>query len=202
MRRITYQPPSPAGWLRKNSYGIHQLIATNPPMDKSMNFRPARLRDSYDRSRTHTFLLGCFLLGTIILTTSCSVIKTGFSTLRTGYRVVKGTVKGTIWVARGTYQLTKENTKLMYHIGTFAFEVVRAPSEYPVIRDDVQTMDGLPVKEAIRLGRVKTAPYTVKGQYYRPDDRCQRTDLRRNGLGLVVWGRNLASAWRGDDCQW
>jgi rare lipoprotein A len=88
--------------------------------------------------------------------------------VKTSYRVVKRTVKGTIWVVRGTYQFTKETTKLVYHIGKFSFEVVRAPLEYPLVRDDLETIDGLPVKEAIRLGRVKSAPYTVKGQYYVP----------------------------------
>ncbi len=112
-----------------------------------------------------------FLLLLIILmagVTSCSVLRTTFSTMKTGYRVAKSTVKGTIWAVRGTYELTKETTKLVYHIGKFTFEVVRAPLEYPLVRDDLQTIDGLPVKEAIRQGRVKNAPYTVKGQHYVP----------------------------------
>lgn len=29
--------------------------------------------------------------------------------------------------------------------------------------DDIEVIDGLPVNEAIRLGRVKAARYTVKG---------------------------------------
>lgn len=56
----------------------------------------------------------------------------------------------------------------MYHIGMFTFEVVRAPLDYPLTRDDLQTIDGLPPKEAIRQGRVKNAPYTVKGHHYVP----------------------------------
>ncbi len=126
--------------------------------------------------RCKNFKIGSLLLFPILLTlTSCSVIeipfnaiKTTFSVIKTGYRVAKKTVKGTIWVVSGTYELTKGATKLVYHIGKFTFEVVRAPLEYPLIRDDIQTIDGLPVKEAIRLGRVKAAPYTVKGQHYVP----------------------------------
>ena len=59
-------------------------------------------------------------------------------------------------------------TNLVYHIGTFTFEVVRAPLDVCLVRDELQTIDGLPVTEAIRLGRVKTAPYTVNGSRYIP----------------------------------
>jgi rare lipoprotein A len=114
---------------------------------------------------SHSSVLFVILL---IALTSCSVLKTTFSTVKTGYRVAKSTVKGTIWVVRGTYELTKETTRLAYHVGKFTFEVVRAPLEYPLVRDDLQTIDGLPVKEAIRQGRVKTAPYTVNGYHYVP----------------------------------
>ena len=129
------------------------------------------------------------LLPLLLTLASCSVIegtfsaiKSTFSILKTGYRVAKKTVKGTIWVVRGTYELTKETTTLVYHIGKFTFEVVRAPLEYPLIRDDIQTMDGLPVKEAIRLGRVKAAPYTVKGRHYAPMSLVSAQAYEETGL--------------------
>ncbi|TKB93821.1 MAG: septal ring lytic transglycosylase RlpA family protein [Nitrospira sp.] len=109
-------------------------------------------------------------------------MKTTFSVIKTGYRVAKKTVRGTIWVVRGTYELTKGATKLVYHIGKFTFEVVQAPLEYPLIRDDIQTIDGLPVKEAIRLGRVKAAPYTVKGQRYVPMSLASAQTYEETGL--------------------
>ncbi|HWF61479.1 MAG TPA: septal ring lytic transglycosylase RlpA family protein [Nitrospira sp.] len=114
------------------------------------------------------FTLPLLLLVIVMTLTSCSVIKTTFSVIKTTYKTIKGAVKGTVWVVRGTYQLTKETTRLVYHIGKFTFEVVRAPLDYPLTRDDIQTIDGLPVKEAIRQGRVKNAPYTVKGHHYVP----------------------------------
>lgn len=132
-----------------------------------MKYHPLSLRRVREGVRPVTFLPLILLLATLNLA-SCSVIDWTFSTIKTGYRVMKGTVKGTVWVVRGAYQFTKGATKLVYHIGKFSFEVVRAPLEYPLVRDDVQTIDGLPVKEAIRLGRVKNAPYTVKGRYYVP----------------------------------
>lgn len=75
--------------------------------------------------------------------------------IKTGDRATKSTVKGTVWVVRGTYHLTKEATTLVYHAGRFTFEVVRAPLDAPLVRDELQTIDGLPVTEAIRLGRMK-----------------------------------------------
>jgi rare lipoprotein A len=54
--------------------------------------------------------------------------------------------------------------------------------EYPLIRDDIQTIDGLPVKEAIRLGRVKAAPYTVKGQRYVPMNMVNAQTYEETGL--------------------
>lgn len=151
---------------------------------RTMKFHRLSVRHDCERLRTGTVLLFLLLLATLNLA-SCSVIDATFSTIKTGYRVIKGTVKGTIWVVRGTYQFTKETTKLVYRIGKFTFEVVRAPLEYPLVRDDVQSIDGLPVKEAIRLGRVKTAPYTVKGQYYVP--MSVSTAQTYEETGLASW---------------
>jgi len=63
--------------------------------------------------------------------------------------------------------------------------VVWAPLEYSLVRDDIQTIDGLPVKEAIWLGRVKAMPCTVKGQRYVPMsmDSAQTYDE----TGLASW---------------
>ena len=139
--------------------------------------------------RTYRLTLPLLLFPTLLTLTSCSVIetsfaaiKTTFSAIKTGYRVVKKTVKGTIWVVRGTYQFTKATTKLVYQIGKFTFEVVRAPLEYPLMMDDLETIDGLPVKEAIRLGRVKTAPYTVKGRHYVPMTLASAQTYEETGL--------------------
>lgn len=146
-----------------------------------MKPHPLSLRRVCESLRPVTFLPLFLLLATLNFT-SCSVIETTFSTIKTGYRVIKGTVKGTVWAVRGAYQFTKGTTKLVYRIGKFTFEVVRAPLEYPLVRDDVQTMDGLPVKEAIRLGRVKNAPYTVKGRYYVPMSVSNAQTYEETGL--------------------
>ncbi|GJL62878.1 MAG: hypothetical protein NPIRA04_15320 [Nitrospirales bacterium] len=68
--------------------------------------------------------------------------------------IVAGTVSGTVWVLKGVYELTIGTTKIIYHIRKFTFVVVRAPLDWPLMNDDLETIDGLPVKEAIRQGRV------------------------------------------------
>jgi len=57
--------------------------------------------------------------------------------------------------------------QLAYAVGKFTFDVVIAPLDWPLTRD-IDTIDGLPPKEAIRQGRVKNAPYVVKGRRYVP----------------------------------
>lgn len=122
---------------------------------------------------THTFHV--LILVSSLLVSSCSVIEWT-------YDVVTGVVKGTVWVLKGTYELTKGTVKLVYHIGKFTFEVVRAPMDWPLTNDDIETIDGLPVKEAIRQGRVKNAPYTVKGRRYVPMSVDEAKTYRETGI--------------------
>ena len=96
------------------------------------------------------------------------LVLTGCAIITVPYKVTKGAVKGSIWVVKGTYKLTAGTTKLLYKIGEFTFEVAKAPLEWPLLSRDIESIDGLPPKEAIRLGRVKNSPYTVKGKTYYP----------------------------------
>jgi len=106
-------------------------------------------------------IFSLFAIGAALLLHSCSVIETAFD-------IVKGTVKGGYYVVKGAYHLTAGVTKVVYHIGKFTFNVVRAPDDWPLTNDGLETIDGLPVKEAIRQGRVKASPYVVKGRRYVP----------------------------------
>ncbi len=58
--------------------------------------------------------------------------------------------------------------QILYKIGDFTFEIVRTPVEWPFGNKDIEPIDGLSPKEAIRLGRVKNSPYIVKGKTYYP----------------------------------
>lgn len=98
------------------------------------------------------------------------------------YKVVKGTVMGTYYVVRGAYELTVGTTKVVYHIGKFTYKVVRAPIDWALTRDDIESIDGLSPKEAIRRGRVKTAPYKVKGKMYYPMSVEEARSYRETGV--------------------
>jgi len=143
-------------------------------------------RVPHESARVNRVTVPFWLLTIVIVAlSSCSVLKTTASTIKTVYRIAKSTIKGTIWVVRGTYQFTKETTKLVYHIGKFTFEVIRAPLDTPLVNEDLQSIDGMPVTEAIRLGRVKTAPYTVKGSRYIP--MTVATAQAYEETGLASW---------------
>ncbi len=118
---------------------------------------------SFSRPRRKTGWLRTLLLcaALCLIVNSCSVV-----TLP--YQVVKGTVKGAYYTVKGAYELTAGTTKVVYSIGKFTFKAVKAPLDWKLTHDDIDTIDGLPPKEAIRQGRVRTAPYTVKGKTYRP----------------------------------
>jgi len=105
------------------------------------------------------FTLSLFLL--FALVTGCSLI-----TLP--YDVTKGVINGTVCIVKGTYELTAGTAKVLYKIGEFTYEVVRAPADWALTHEEIETIDGLPAKEAIRQGRVKDSAYTVNGKTYYP----------------------------------
>jgi len=98
------------------------------------------------------------------------------------YDGVTGTVKGVYYVASGTVEA-------VYHVGKFTFNVVKAPIEWSLMNDDIETIDGLPVKEAIRLGRVKNSPYRVKGKMYYPMTVAKAQRYKETGV----------ASWYGDE---
>ncbi len=123
----------------------------------------------------------CVKKKSVIIILAFSVLM-GCSAIKTSYRVTKKVVKGTIWTVKGAYELTAGTTKLVYSVGKFTFEVVRAPLDWPLMNGDIEAMDGLPVKEAIRQGRVKNSPYTVKGKRYYPMSVAQARKYRATGI--------------------
>lgn len=85
---------------------------------------------------------------------TCGVVGGSVSTT---YRVTKGVTKAAIGAGR-----------VVYKVGGFTFKVVMAPLNWPLTREEIESVDGLPPKEAIRKGRVKNAPYVVRGKRYVP----------------------------------
>jgi rare lipoprotein A len=102
-------------------------------------------------------LIGCISL----LALSCGIpTKT--------YRLTKATVKTTCAVTKGVTKAGVGTGKVAYKVGQFTFNVVMAPLSWPLTHEEIESIDDLPPKEAIRQGRVKNAPYVVHGRRYVP----------------------------------
>jgi len=99
------------------------------------------------------FLWVPFVLA-VLFFLSCSIFKTT-------YDVTKRTVET-------TYKVTKGVGKTVYQIGKYTFIVIKAPLTWPLTRKEIESIDDLPPKEAIRQGRVKKSPYVVNGKRYVP----------------------------------
>jgi rare lipoprotein A len=113
----------------------------------------------------------CWLMMGLVaghLLSACGVV-------RTTYRLTKGTVVA-------AYKVTKFAGSTVYTVGEFTFDVVTAPFSWPLIRDDIDTIDGLSPKEAIRQGRVKDSPYVVRGRRYVPMSMGQAQTYRETGI--------------------
>jgi rare lipoprotein A len=95
-------------------------------------------------------------------------LASGCAVVTVPYHAAKSVVEGSVWVAKKTYVLVAGTTKIIYKIGEYSFEVVKAPIDWALTHDEIQSIDGLPVKEAIRQDRVKSAPYVVGGNRYVP----------------------------------
>jgi rare lipoprotein A len=91
-------------------------------------------------------------------------------------------VTGIVWTVKTTYEVTAGTTKLIYKIGEYTYEVVKAPIEWALTHEEIDSIDSLPVKEAIRQERVKTAPYSVGGRQYVPMSTEKARDYREEGL--------------------
>ena len=99
---------------------------------------------------------------------SCGVIKST-------YKVTKGTLKT-------TYKVTKGAGKGVYYIGKYTFIVIKAPLSWPLMRDEIESIDDLPPKDAIRKGRVKKSPYVINGKRYVPMSVKEASKYRQKGV--------------------
>jgi rare lipoprotein A len=111
---------------------------------------------------------------------SCSVVSTT-------YDITKGTVKATYNTAKYTTKATIGTTKMVYKVGKFTFEVVMAPLDWPMTQD-IESIGGLSPMEAVRQGKVKRAPYVVRGRKYYPMTVKQAANYRE--VGTASWYGN------------
>jgi rare lipoprotein A len=115
----------------------------------------------------------------------CSVamgFSNGCAVITTPYHAAKNVVQGSVWVVKKTYVVAEGTTKIIYKIGEYTYEVVKAPIEWALTHEEIKSIDGLPVKEAIRQDRVKAAPYVVAGRQYVPMSTEKAKDYREEGL--------------------
>ena len=114
------------------------------------------------------------LFGMTLVAASCMLLS-GCGVVKIIYRVTKGTVVT-------AYKVTKFAGSTLYTVGEFTFDVVTAPFSWPLVRDDIDTIDGLSPKEAIKQGRVKASPYVVRGKRYEPMTMAQAQTYREKGV--------------------
>jgi rare lipoprotein A len=106
---------------------------------------------------------------------SCSLISTP-------YKVTKGTITTTYKVGKGAVKGAVGTGKLIYKIGDFTFKVVMAPISWPLTHEGIESIDGLPPKQAIRQGRVKRSPYVINGKRYVPMSVKKAQTYREKGI--------------------
>jgi rare lipoprotein A len=116
-----------------------------------------------------------YLLILCLVLISCQVV-------RTTYDISEETVKATYKVTKFAAKSAYSAGKLIYHVGGFTFKVVAAPLSWPLTRQEIDTIDGLPPKEAIRQGKVKKSPYVVRGKRYVPMSVEQARHYRETGI--------------------
>jgi len=116
-----------------------------------------------------------YLLILCLVLLSCQVV-------RTTYDISEETVKATYKVTKFTAKSAYSAGKLIYHVGGFTFKVVAAPLSWPLTRQEIETIDGLSPKEAIRQGKVKKSPYVVRGKRYVPMSVEQARNYRETGI--------------------
>ena len=103
------------------------------------------------------------LLVHLFVVTGCGIVSTAYDT------------------AKIVTKLTVLAVKVTYKVGKYTFEVLTAPLDWPLTHE-IDTIDGLSPKEAIAQGRVKMAPYTVKGVRYVPMSPEQAKSYRESGI--------------------
>ena len=113
---------------------------------------------------------------------AAAAFSNGCAVITVPYHAAKDVVEGSVWVVKKTYVVVAGTTKTIYRIGQYTFEVVKAPIDWALTHEEIQSIDGLPVRDAIRQGRVKTAPYVVGGKRYVPMSLEQAKNYREEGL--------------------
>ncbi|GAB6888008.1 hypothetical protein JCM13304A_15060 [Desulfothermus okinawensis JCM 13304] len=117
------------------------------------------------------FLSYCYIQSCSVVTIPYRVTKTA---IKTTYRVTKFTVKTTIFAG-----------KVVYKVGKFTYVVAKAPFNLPLTHPEIEAIDGLPPKIAIKERKVKNSPYIVFGKRYVPFSVDEAKNYRE--VGYASW---------------
>ncbi len=121
-------------------------------------------------------------LWTTLAFLAAAALLNGCAVITAPYHAAKDVIGGSVWVVKKTYVVVAGTTKTIYRIGQYTFEVVKAPIDWALTHEEIQSIDGLPVRDAIRQGRVKSAPYVVGGKRYVPMSVEEAKNYREEGL--------------------
>jgi rare lipoprotein A len=121
----------------------------------------------------------------LLLLPGFALIVAGCALVSAPFKVAKGAVTGGVWVVKTTYEVTAGTTKVIYRIGGFTYEVVKAPIGWAMTHEEIESIDGLPAKEAIRQDRIKASPYVVRGKTYVPMSLEAAQNYRE--VGVASW---------------
>ena len=111
----------------------------------------------------------------------CLVFLGGCAVIKAPYEVTKTAVKGGVWTVKTGCKITAGAAVAVYKVGRFTFKVVKAPLSWPFTHGQIESIGGLPPREAIRLGRVKDSPYVVDGRTYYPMSENEARHYNRTG---------------------
>ena len=103
----------------------------------------------------------------------------------TGCAVVKGTYDAVAGTVKGVYYVTTGTAKAVYHVGKFTFNVVKAPIEWSLMNDDIETIvktDICPGQTGVIRHRVSLHLYTVEFQKLEETGRVRDSCDGVNGL--------------------
>ena len=129
---------------------------------------------------------------TAILISYISLISLSCGIPSATYNLTKGTVTSAYKVTKGASKGVVGTGKVAYKVGKFSFKVVMAPLSWPMTHEEIESIDGLSPKEAIRQGRVKNAPYVVNGKRYVPMSLEQALNYRERGVASWYGDETLA----------
>ena len=124
-----------------------------------------------------------WIIGLMVVFLGCgSFVLLSCGVFSTTYKVGKGTVKTSYKITKGVTKATIGTGKIAYKVGRFTFKVAMAPISWPLTRGEIESIDDMPPKEAIRRGRVKKSPYVVKGKRYVPMSVDEAQKYRERGI--------------------